>query len=157
MLLVKVVDDVNNNGIIDIGDSIVTIDSIRKAFNQNETLARTIQFMIQGNTVCRLFLVVDSNECVCSPSIIKVPALGVLNAGRDTLACSGANIDIGLASKGIHTYRWFPDFGFSNPDSSWTIMNYNNLETTSNLQWSHLLIYKAKKDQTAYLLEKGNK
>jgi PKD repeat protein len=127
LLRVKYVDDVNGNLRYDSGEQIVYADTILRQLARDSSVSLTSTVLLSPAQTCRLILLIDSTNCVCDISAIRVPAIQIDNAGRDTLACSNTDIIIGTPSTSGSTYSWTPSLGIVLKDSSLANFNYVNL------------------------------
>jgi gliding motility-associated-like protein len=122
LLIVKIIDDVNQNGIRDANENAIYLDSIVALVDLQKTI-RQISFLGSPVSSCRLLLIIDSTNCVCSPSSLAIPPISVKNAGMDTTLCSRLDVTIGNLPKQGFTYEWSPKGNIRDVDSSQTIFN----------------------------------
>ncbi len=122
---VLVVYDKNGNGYFDLSESVIYIDSISDRIDLT-SVARSIAFSTSPEESCRLLLVIDSTNCVCSPSFLKIPPLPLRNAGNDTTICSFEEVQIGNPGIAGNSYLWSPKKGILMPDSARTLFSTGN-------------------------------
>ena len=126
LMQVKIVADTNGNGIADVGEAILTRDSITVAIANNQTIQESVKFVTLSKYACNLLIVIDSTNCVCSQTYQRVGKVHLKNAGRDTIACSRTPIQVGLPAMKDVTYRWLTFKDIDEPDSSTAIFKAVN-------------------------------
>lgn len=129
LLEVKFVDDKNSNGVVDAGEPVVYIDTIYSQLDAT-TVFRNVNMTVDPVSSCRLLLVIDSTNCVCSPTLLPFPPISVKNAGKDTTVCSRTDVVVGFAPTAGFSYSWSPTGNIADSDSSTTIFNGINANTT---------------------------
>jgi len=132
LLVVHFIDDQNQNGVHDKTEPIVYSDSIYQKIDQS-TSPFNAQFTTSALSTCRLLMVIDSSNCVCSPTSLALPPIRVLNAGKDSTLCSRLDVPIGEKPGGAFTYRWTPSGSIQEPDSAQTTFNAINSSGTDAL------------------------
>lgn len=133
LLRVKYVDDVNGNLVHDAGEAVLRIDSIYNAIGKDSSLVISRQLLLDPFQTCRLILIIDSFNCVCDMTMLKVPPIRVINAGRDTSACSLTDVTIGTKSLPGSKYTWTPSIDIAKKDSSSAIFNTANLGSKDSI------------------------
>ena len=134
-LIVDLVLDLNSNGLVDSGDSILLSDSVWDAIANGSSIARLLNFDISSDRTCDLLLSIDSANCACDLSVASVPYIQLLNAGSDTLACPGVSFQIGTAGNSTVSYHWNNGQYLSDSSSSITLFTgVNNSNTQSSIQ-----------------------
>jgi len=129
LLQIKYVDDKNGNFRQDAGEKVVYADSIWQEIDRDSSVSMSSSFLLDPVQTCRLILLIDSTNCVCDASSLAIPPIRIVNAGRDTSACSLTDIAIGTNPLPGSIYKWTPTNGIAEPDSSRTLFNYINLNT----------------------------
>lgn len=117
--------DLNGNGEFDKGETVVAMDSFIDEVDFYY-LNRSVSFGALPVYSCKLLLVIDSTNCVCSPVALPVPPLPLRNAGRDTTVCSFEFAQLGNVPVAGNRYSWSPVAGISEPDSSLTWFSIGN-------------------------------
>ena len=130
LLQVKLVADTNANGLFDIDEPVLLIDSITDSIALNQQLIRRIQGEIQSFYACNLLLSIDTSSCVCSYTSMAIPAPQLINAGLDTIGCSRSDIAIGTQPMQGVNYRWLHP-NVVHGDSGRTYFNANNTLTVN--------------------------
>ncbi len=101
--------DVNNNGIYNVGDVLVAKDSINASIPNNGSYNYSYTLSIPSGSACNLIAVVDTaiNPCACNPAQIPI-ILPLKHFAKDTIICSGQLANIGIAAINAYTYSWTP-------------------------------------------------
>ena len=144
---VKIVADTNGNGIQDVGEETVYADTLIQQIDRN-WISRTISFETTSFNTCNLLFVVDSTNCVCSPTYQPVGRIHLVNAGRDTISCSDVDISIGSPSMPGAQYKWLNPTWIADADSSNTFFNAKN--TTSDKKDYRLILETDRGDCKSY-------
>lgn len=121
-LYVSIVADTNNNGLVDSQDVVLHIDTITNELLPRNPLQRNIDFSVNSEYACNLFLFIGSENCVCEETEIQIPAPQLLNAGNDSLICPKTPINIGLPGNTNNTYQWSPSVNLDRADSSGAVL-----------------------------------
>lgn len=116
--VVKVFDDTDLNNRFTPAESIFMADTLRFTLQKNQTYNRSIQFFAPAGSICRLKLLIDSLNCVCSPFTVPLGTIRLINAGNDTSMCSGDSVWIGTSAIPGYTYQWMPSDGVAHPDAA---------------------------------------
>jgi gliding motility-associated-like protein len=130
LLQVKLVADTNSNGLFDVDEPVLLIDSIVDSIALNQQLSRIIQGEILSEYACNLLLSIDTSSCVCSYTSMAIPAPQLINAGMDTIGCSRSDIAIGTTPMQGVTYKWLHG-DVVHADSGQTYFNSNNTLSTN--------------------------
>ncbi len=138
LLLVDIVFDQNQNGIVDSSDVIITQDSIFTEITNGQTISRSVDFTIASSYTCNLLISLGPDNCLCDPSFISVPTVQLINAGEDTLVCPNVQISIGQLGSSTNTYQWNNASLIDNPDSS--ITNFIGVNTTTNIDTALMIL-----------------
>ncbi|MCB0734030.1 MAG: gliding motility-associated C-terminal domain-containing protein [Bacteroidetes bacterium] len=126
-LVVKLIHDANQNGKQDAGENILVTDTIWSRMDTDSSVIRTLNFEALPLLTCGMALVIDSINCTCEPTFTRLPAIRIINAGRDTTLCALTDVLIGTPSLPGCTYHWSPTVGVEDVDSALTYFNRSNL------------------------------
>lgn len=125
--IVKWIEDKDNNGYYNLGDTNLYIDTFYTVLSKNQTNTRQISKLISSQKICNLVLEIDSNNCQCSRSSILIPTPKLKNLGNDTFLCSNESKSIGsnfLMTN--YTYFWSPSIYLSNSNSINPSFSFDN-------------------------------
>ncbi|MFY0642899.1 MAG: gliding motility-associated C-terminal domain-containing protein [Bacteroidia bacterium] len=139
LLVVDLILDQNGNGLVDPGDSLLLSDSVWSAISSNSSINRVLNFDVLSNKTCDLLLSIDSTNCACETTVIRIPFIQLLNAGPDTLACPGVSFSIGQAGNAFVNYSWNNGSFLSDSNLSRTVFTGVNT-TTSQLSIEMVLL-----------------
>lgn len=133
-LFVDIIYDQNANGVVDSAEIRVARDTILNALLNGQSLDRFLQFSVASEYTCNLLMFISDSNCVCSEVVVSIPAVRLLNAGEDTLACPGMDFTIGTLGSNQNTYSWNNDNLLDRSDSSRVVFTgINNTTATQNI------------------------
>ncbi|MBN8702889.1 MAG: gliding motility-associated C-terminal domain-containing protein [Bacteroidetes bacterium] len=108
--------DLNNNGIVDIGDNLIATDTINTIIpGNNAVFPYSSVFNFPAGVACRMIVVVNpaTSFCVCDPAQLPF-SLPLRNQATDTSLCDGQAAIIGANPIIGYTYSWNSSSGLSN-------------------------------------------
>ncbi len=129
-LYVKFVADTNTNGRYDVGEPLLSVDTLYQLISTNQVVMRTRSFDALSAYVCDLVIVIDSTNCVCDQTFTKVKNVQLINAGVDIAGCSRTDLQIGTPPMKSVSYLWLTPNYIENDDSSLT--NFNAINSTQD-------------------------
>ena len=125
-LITQIIYDLNKNGTVDSGDLLVTQDTLLTPIKSGNKLVRNLNFSIPSIYTCDLLLYLSDSNCVCNSSEETISTIQLLNAGNDTIICSGDQITMGAKSDSSNTYQWNNNSFLNNPKVSNPILTASN-------------------------------
>ena len=137
-LIVQVIYDSNANGIVDLGEEVLSHDTIFDAINRGSSLVRNIDFDVLSSKTCNLLLYISQANCVCDRVTEPIDYIQLLNAGRDTIICPNDILAIGFAGNSNNSYSWNNASLLTHADSS--IATYTAPSTGTSRDTSTMIL-----------------
>ncbi|MBA2612997.1 MAG: gliding motility-associated C-terminal domain-containing protein [Bacteroidetes bacterium] len=131
--------DVNSNGIYNVGDILITTHTLNAAIPSNGTYAYNYTLNIPSGAACHLIAVLDTaiNHCSCNASQI-VLNLPLRKTAIDTSICPGQTAIIGYNPITNYSYSWTPVTNLSSGTISNPLVTGVNA-TTSNITTNYIV------------------
>ncbi|MCW3078502.1 MAG: hypothetical protein JWO32_3111, partial [Bacteroidetes bacterium] len=117
--IISYYNDVNSNGIYNVGDVLITQHTINVAIPANGTYPYSYTLNIPSGAACHYIAVIDTamNHCSCTSSQL-VLNLPLRNIAMDATMCHGQNASLGYNSITGYTYSWSPATNLNSASSS---------------------------------------
>ena len=126
---VKVVYDVNLDGVYDSTDQVIAVDTVNDPIIRGQLLNRSFRFMTPPSKVCDLYLLIDDSNCNCTVDWQKIDHVQLRNAGKDSTVCPLEPAILGLSGSNEISYSWTDAQYLTNSDSAIATFSKSNISS----------------------------